>query len=248
MARSSYGSDLKARNSVKNTFATIASRYASKPSSLDQILADADFKRLFPNAKKVGFDKIDFGGVKSDFESGTPVGIVDVLTAADPNTDTARGWWWGYDAGGTGPTTYRPDTSGSGTQGATGGSLPTYDRTRFGTEALKKTPEERGWFTLAELGFTGDRANETPEDIYQRNREASATDNTAQYWDMAPVTVPKYEENYIGQRASERNRKYMGRALTLASLFAGLPGLSGGGAAAAAPRSSLGNWARNIRF
>ena len=246
MARSSYGSDLKARNSVKNTFATIASRYASKPSSLDQILADADFKRLFPNAKKVGFDKIDFGGVKSDFESGTPVGIVDVLTAADPNTDTARGWWWGSTAEGTGPTTYRPDTGGSGAQGATGGSLPTYDRTRFGTEALTKTPEERGWFTLAELGFTGDRANETPEDIYKRNREASATDNTAQYWDMTQgVYAPKYEENYIDQRARERNRKYTGRVITLASLFAGLPG---GGTAAAAPRSSLGNWARNIRF
>jgi hypothetical protein len=47
---------------------------------------------------------------------------------------------------------------------------------------------------LAELGFTGDRANETPEDIYTRNREASATDNTAQYWDMTQgVYAPKYQ-------------------------------------------------------
>jgi hypothetical protein len=194
MSRASYGADVKARTTVKNMFATIASRYASKPSSIDQILADADFKRLFPNAKKVGFDKIDFGGVKSDFETGTPVGIVDVLTAADPNTDTARGWWWGYDAGGTGPTTYRPSDSGANLQGATGASLPTYDPSRYGREALSKSPEERGWFTLAELGFSGPAADETPEDIFKRNRAASANDNTAQPWDMSSgAWSPKYQ-------------------------------------------------------
>lgn len=97
-----YGGDVKARNSVKNTFGRIASRYEAKPSSIDAILNDSDFKAFFPNAKKVGFDKIDFGGVKSDFESGDPVGIVDVGNSFDPTTDTGRGWWWGYEDGGTG--------------------------------------------------------------------------------------------------------------------------------------------------
>ena len=179
MARSSYGNDLKARNSVKNTFATIASRYPSKPSSIDKILADPDFKRLFPNAKKVGADKIDFGGVQSDFESGTPVGIIDVLTAADPNTDTARGWWWGYNAGGTGPTMYRPPVGGlsGSTPSGSGSAAPSlYDWSKFGTEALTRSPEERGWSTLAELGMTGDRANDTPEDIFKRNQAADLTE------------------------------------------------------------------------
>lgn len=96
-----YGGDVKARNSVKNTFGRIASRYEAKPSSIDAILNDPDFKAFFPNAKKVGFDKIDFGGVKSDFESGEPVGVVDVGNSFDPTTDTGRGWWWGYEDGGT---------------------------------------------------------------------------------------------------------------------------------------------------
>jgi hypothetical protein len=94
---SDYGGDTKARNSVKNTFGRIASRYAHAPGSIDQIMQDADFKRFFPNAKKVAGgagDKIDFGGVLSDFESGVPVGVVDVLEYADPNGGTSRGWQW----------------------------------------------------------------------------------------------------------------------------------------------------------
>lgn len=98
---STYGGDVKARNSVKNTFGRIASKYEAKPSSIDAILADPEFKRYFPNAKKAGFDSIDFGGVMSDFESGTPVGVVDVGAAFDANTDTGRGWWWGAGSGST---------------------------------------------------------------------------------------------------------------------------------------------------
>lgn len=91
---SSYGGDLKARNSVKNTFGRIASRYPSQPSSIDRLMADPDFQAAFPNARRLGADKIDFGGVMSDFESGSPVGVVDVLTSADPIADVARGWAW----------------------------------------------------------------------------------------------------------------------------------------------------------
>ena len=55
--------------------------------------------------------------------------------------------------------------------------------------------------------MTGDRADETPEDIYKRNREASANDNTAQPWDMSfGAWAPKYEEDYIGRRANARLR------------------------------------------
>ena len=92
-----YGGDLKARNSVKNTFGRIASKYKNAPSSIDAIMGDADFQQYFPGAKKVqggAGDKIDFGGVLSDFESGVPVGIVDVLQAADPNADSADAWAW----------------------------------------------------------------------------------------------------------------------------------------------------------
>lgn len=97
-----YGGDRKARNSVKNTFGRIASRYASAPNSLDAVMQDADFRAAFPNARKVGHDKIDFGGVQSDFESGTPVGIVDVLEASDPSNNSAKRWQWLTDDGGAG--------------------------------------------------------------------------------------------------------------------------------------------------
>lgn len=92
-----YGGDQKARNSVKNTFGRIASRYKNAPSSIDAVMADADFQRYFPNARKIeggAGDKIDFGGVLSDFESGVPVHEVDVLGAADPSSDSAMGWTW----------------------------------------------------------------------------------------------------------------------------------------------------------
>ncbi len=99
---SDYGGDQKAANSVKNTFGKIAQRYPATPSGLRQLVQDPDFKRAFPNARLVEHptgDKIDFGGVLSDFESGTPVGIVDVGLSFDGANDTGRGWWWGPDGG-----------------------------------------------------------------------------------------------------------------------------------------------------
>lgn len=95
---STYGGDTKARNSVKNTFGRIASRYPATPAGLRQAMEDPEFKRAFPNAKLVDHptgDKIDFGGVRSDFESGTPVGIVDVgrsFSGANQQEQTA--WVW----------------------------------------------------------------------------------------------------------------------------------------------------------
>jgi hypothetical protein len=98
-----YEGDEKAANSVKNTFGRIAQRYAATPSGLKQLMEDEDFKRFFPNAKRIEHptgDKIDFGGVLSDFESGVPVGVVDVGRGFDGANDTGGAWWWGHDQGG----------------------------------------------------------------------------------------------------------------------------------------------------
>lgn len=95
---SDYGGDLKARNSVKNTFGRIASRYPATPQGLQQAMQDPEFKQAFPNARFVEHptgDKIDFGGVLSDFESGSPVGVVDVGRAFSGQGQTEQtGWQW----------------------------------------------------------------------------------------------------------------------------------------------------------
>lgn len=106
-----YGGDTKARTSVKNTFQAIARDYDATPEGLRALVQDPRFKRAFPNASLVPHptgDKIDFGGVLSDFESGSPVGIIDVGLSFDGANNTGAGWWWGNDADGTGPTTYQP--------------------------------------------------------------------------------------------------------------------------------------------
>lgn len=95
---SDYGGDTKARNSVKNTFGRIASRYPATPEGVRMVMQDPDFKRAFPNARLIDHptgDKIDFGGVKSDFESGSPVGVVDVGRAFSGAGQTEQtGWQW----------------------------------------------------------------------------------------------------------------------------------------------------------
>lgn len=119
-----YGGDVKARNSVKNTFGRIASRYEHKPSSLKAIMADPEFQKYFPNARLVeggAGDKIDFGGVLSDFESGVPVGVVDVMQAADPNADSSMGWAWMDEANGGGG---MPGGGGGGGASFSSGGVP----------------------------------------------------------------------------------------------------------------------------
>lgn len=101
-----YGGDDVAANSVKNTFHAIAQRYPSTPSGLKQMMADPDFQRAFPNAKRIEHptgDKIDFGGVLSDFSKGTPVGVVDVGRAFSGEGDTGEGWDWMPEGGGEAP-------------------------------------------------------------------------------------------------------------------------------------------------
>lgn len=95
---SDYGGDLKARNSVKNTFGRIASKYPATPEGLRQVVQDPEFRAAFPNARLIDHptgDKIDFGGVLSDFETGSPVGVVDVgrsFSGASQKDQTA--WVW----------------------------------------------------------------------------------------------------------------------------------------------------------
>lgn len=60
----------------------IFSRY--DPTGVGQIFTDDEFKKLFPNAKPVGSDKIDFG-------DGRPV---DVIQGYDDATGRGVGWQW----------------------------------------------------------------------------------------------------------------------------------------------------------
>jgi len=78
--------DLSVRgsNTIKNVNGRFFSNLPAKPSSIPILLAKPEFRALFPNAKQVGFDKIDYGDGKA----------VDVLEKADPNTDTATAWAW----------------------------------------------------------------------------------------------------------------------------------------------------------
>lgn len=94
---SDYGGDLKARNSVKNTFGRIASKYPATPDGLKMAMQDPEFKAAFPNARLIDHptgDKIDFGGVLSDFESGTPVGVVDVGRSFAPDQKEQTAFVW----------------------------------------------------------------------------------------------------------------------------------------------------------
>lgn len=94
---SDYGGDIKARNSVKNTFGRIASKYEANPMGLDALLQDEEFKQFFPGAFKEessAGDRINFGGILSDFESGVPVYSVDVGRLFDPKNNTGQAWVW----------------------------------------------------------------------------------------------------------------------------------------------------------
>jgi hypothetical protein len=85
-----------AKNSMKNNFGQIASRYEARPDQMSAIFNDPDFKQFFPNARMVeggAGDKIDFGG-QVDPHSGAAVGVVDVGGAFDPRNNTGAGWTW----------------------------------------------------------------------------------------------------------------------------------------------------------
>jgi hypothetical protein len=88
-----WGSGERGTESSKNTFGMIASRVDPRSGgALDSIMGDADFKSFYPNAQKVGFDKIDFDG-----PGGDPP--VDVLRNA---TQAGGGDAWAYQVDGGG--------------------------------------------------------------------------------------------------------------------------------------------------
>jgi hypothetical protein len=73
---------------------------AKKPSEVGSRVSSADFQKRFPGATFDGKDKVDFKGALSDGErGGVPVGLIDVLMAADANTDSSNGIWWGAPEG-----------------------------------------------------------------------------------------------------------------------------------------------------
>ena len=83
--------------SVKYIAGEIFSRYPPTPEGLRQAINDPDFKQWFPNARLIeggAGDKIDFGGILSDFDKGVPVGVVDVGRAFDPSNNTGGAWVW----------------------------------------------------------------------------------------------------------------------------------------------------------
>lgn len=68
---------------------------ATKPSDVGARVQSAPFQQRFPGATFDGKDNIDFKGALSDGDHGTPVGLIDVLMAADREGDTSNGIWWG---------------------------------------------------------------------------------------------------------------------------------------------------------
>lgn len=67
----------------------------TRPSEVASVVSGADFQKRFPGATFDGKDGLNFNGALSDGDSGTPVGVIDVLLAADRDNDTSNGIWWG---------------------------------------------------------------------------------------------------------------------------------------------------------
>ena len=70
---------------------------ASKPSEIAARVASPEFQARFPGATFDGKDKIDFKGALSEGSTGSPVGLIDVLMAADQGSDSSNGLWWGFE-------------------------------------------------------------------------------------------------------------------------------------------------------
>lgn len=83
------------QDSVKYRAGEILWKYPPTPEGLRQAVQDPEFRELFPNARIVEDntgDKIDFGGVLSDFDHGVPVYRVDVGKAF--SAGGGEGWTW----------------------------------------------------------------------------------------------------------------------------------------------------------
>ncbi len=71
----------------------------NRPSEVGEAVRGADFQRRFPGATFNGKDWIDFQGILSDGEKGSPVHGIDFLRGANQETDTSEGHWWGAPEG-----------------------------------------------------------------------------------------------------------------------------------------------------
>ena len=98
---------------------------STKPSEVARRVSSAEFQSRFPGATFDGKDKIDFKGALSDGDTGVPVGLIDVLMAADQGADTSNGLWWGFepDGGPASPTPAAPAAP-SAPMGQLGAGLP----------------------------------------------------------------------------------------------------------------------------
>lgn len=81
----------------------------TKPSDVGATVNSAAFQQRFPGATFNGKDMVDFKGALAEGDSGDPVGLIDVLMAADAGGDTSQGLWWGAP-----DTASAPAASGSG--------------------------------------------------------------------------------------------------------------------------------------
>lgn len=88
---------------------------ATKPSDVARIVGSPAFQARFPGATFDGKDKIDFKGALSEGTTGSPVGLIDVLMAADQGSDTSTGIWWGSE----------PDGESGNGSASTSGTRPT---------------------------------------------------------------------------------------------------------------------------
>lgn len=80
--------------SVKYRHGRLA-RGVTKPSEMAALVQSEAYQRAFPGATFDGKDRVNFMGTLSDGDRGTPVEVMDVLRAANRDTDSSEGGWWG---------------------------------------------------------------------------------------------------------------------------------------------------------
>jgi hypothetical protein len=83
-----------AMQSVKYRHGRLA-RGVTKPSEMGALVQSQAYQSAFPGATFDGKDRVNFMGALADGDHGPAVNVIDVLRAADKNTDTSEGGWWG---------------------------------------------------------------------------------------------------------------------------------------------------------
>ena len=83
----------------------------TKPSEIASIVGSDAFQQRFKGATFDGKDRVNFNGAMSDGASGVPVYDIDVLRAADRDSDSSNGFWWGHDVPGMNQGPAKPPTS-----------------------------------------------------------------------------------------------------------------------------------------